>query len=111
MNSKSSPTYDPYKLILKLADKIYNERSDKYVALWNPSIYYTCRNIKNSYKKHKFKISAPLWNDKFELSGELYSVLDTQGYFECIIKKHEAVTDNASMRMYINKIKRTLKLN
>ena len=41
MNSKNSKTYDPYKLLINLADKMNIKRSDKYVALSNLSIYYT----------------------------------------------------------------------
>ena len=59
MNSKSSITSDPHRLLLKLADVINLKRSDKYVALSNLSIYYTWKNIKKSYKNNKFKISAP----------------------------------------------------
>ena len=36
---------------------------------------------KKSYK-NKFKISAPIWNEGFELPGGLYSVSDIQDYFE-----------------------------
>ena len=36
------------------------------------------QNIKNSYNNNKLKISAPTWNDKFEL----------QDYFEYILKRH-----------------------
>ena len=45
-------------------------------------------NIKSSYNKNKFKISAPTWNDKFELPDGSYSVSDIQDYFEYILKKH-----------------------
>ena len=41
MNSKNSKTYDPYKLLINLADKMNVKRSDKYVALSNLSMYYT----------------------------------------------------------------------
>ena len=34
-----------------------------YVALSNLSIYYTWKNIKNSNKNNKFKISVPTWNE------------------------------------------------
>ena len=33
-----------------------------------PERYYTWKNIKNSYKNNKFKISHPTWNEEFELS-------------------------------------------
>ena len=46
MNSENSKTSDPYRLLLKLSDKIDLKRSDKYAALSNHSIYYTWKNIK-----------------------------------------------------------------
>ena len=64
MNSENRKTPDPYRLLLNLLDKISLKRSDKYVALSNLSIYYTW---KNSYKNNKSKISAPTWNEDFEL--------------------------------------------
>ena len=42
---------------------------------------------KKSYKNNIFKISAPKWNDKFELPEGSYSVSDTQDYFEYFKKK------------------------
>ena len=47
-----------------------------------PHVYYTWRNTKSSYNNNKFKISAPTWNDKFELPDGSYSVSDIQDYFE-----------------------------
>ena len=79
------------------------KRSDKYIALSNLNIYYTWQNIKESYKNNKFKISAPTWNEKFELPGESYFVSKIQDYLKYIIKKHETVTDNPSIRIYENK--------
>ena len=51
MNSENSKTTDPYRLLLNLTNKINLKRSDKYVVLSNLSMYYTLKNIKNSYKK------------------------------------------------------------
>ena len=99
MNSKNSKTSDPYSLLLNLTDKINLKGSDKYVALSNLSIYYTWKNIKKSYKNNKFKISAPTWNEEFELPDGSYSVLDIQDYFECILKRHREETGNPSIRM------------
>ena len=45
-----------------------------------------------------------MWNEKSELSDGLYFVSDIQYYFDYIIKKHETVTDNFSIRIYVNKI-------
>ena len=86
MNSENSETSDPHRLLLNLLGKINLKRSDKYVALSNLSIYYTWKNIKKSYKNNKFKISAPTWNEEFELPDESYSVSDIQDYFKYILK-------------------------
>ena len=72
MNSENSKTSDPHRLLLNLADKTDLRRKDKYIALSNLSIYYTWKNIKNSYKNNKFKISAPTWNEEFELPNGSY---------------------------------------
>ena len=61
-------------------------------------------NIESSYNNNKFKISAPTWNDKFELPDGSYSVSDIQGYFEYILKKHGENTDKPSVQIYVNKI-------
>ena len=88
MNSENSKTSKPHVLILKLTNKLDLRTGEKIIALSNISIYYTWRNIKNSYNNNKFKISAPTWNDKFELSDGLYSVSDIQDYFNYVLKKH-----------------------
>ena len=88
---------------LNLLDKINLKRSQEYVTLSNLSFYYTWKNIEKSYKNNKFKISAQTWNEKFELPDGSYSVLDIQDYFEYILKKHEKVTENPSIRIYIDK--------
>ena len=59
---------------------------------------------KKSYKNNKFKISAPTWNKEFESPDESYSVSDVRDYFEYILKKHDAVADNPSIRIYVNKM-------
>ena len=60
MNSKGNKTSDLQRLLLNLTDNIDLRRKDKYIVLSN--LYkeiYTWKNIKNSYKNNKFKISAP----------------------------------------------------
>ena len=59
---------------------------------------------KTSYKNNKFKISAPTWNEEFEVPDGSYFVSDIQDYFENIFKKHKEKTDNSSTRIYVNKI-------
>ena len=79
-------------------------RGENGIALSNFSIYYTWKNIKNSYNNNKFKISAPTWNDKFELADASYSVSDIQDYFEYSLKMYGENTDNLSVKLYVNKI-------
>ena len=79
-------------------------KGENRIALSNLSIYYTWKNIKSSYNNNKFKISAPTWNDKFELPDGSYSVSDIQDYFEYILKKHGENIDNPSVKIYVNKI-------
>ena len=49
---------------------------NKNMALANLSIYYTWKNIKSECNNNKFKISAPTWNDEFNLLDVSYSVYD-----------------------------------
>ena len=46
------------------------------MALANLIIYYTLKNIKLGYNNNKFKISAPTWNDEFDLPDGSYSLAD-----------------------------------
>ena len=86
MNSKNSKTSDSDRLLLNLSGKINLKRKDKYVALSSLTIYDTWKNIKKSYENNKFKISAPTWNEEFELPDGSYSISDIQYYFKYILK-------------------------
>ena len=76
MNSENNKTSKPYLLTLKLTNRLDLRLGENITALSNLSIYYTWKNIKSSYNNNKFKISAPTWNDKFELPDGSYSVSD-----------------------------------
>ena len=76
MKSENIKTSMPHVLMLNLTDKIDLRRGEKCIALSNLSINYTWKNIKSSYNNNKFKISAPTWNDEFELSDGSYSTSD-----------------------------------
>ena len=104
MNSENSKTSEPHVLILKLTNKLNLRIGEKIIALSNLIIYYTWKNIKNSYNNNKFKIAAPTWNDKFELPDGSYSVSDIQDYFEYILNNHRENTDKPSVQRYLNKI-------
>ena len=104
MNSENNNTSEHNVLVLKLSDKLDLRRGQKTITLSNLSISYTWKNVKSSYNNNKFKISAPTWNEEFELPDGSYSISDIQDYFEYILKKHSESVDNPSIRMYINRI-------
>ena len=75
------------------------------MGLANLSIYYTRKNIKSRYSNKKFEISAPTWNTTFDLPDGSYSISDIQNCFELFIKKHETLTENPPVQIFVNKIK------
>ena len=105
MNTENSKTNEPHRFKLDLTDKLNLKNPNKNMALANLSIYYTWKNIKTECNNNKFKISAPTWNETFDLPDGSYIIADIQDYFEFIIKKHETLTENPSVKIYSNKIK------
>ena len=103
MNSKKNNTSKRHVLILKFTDKWDLRRGENTIALSNLSIYYTWKNIRSSYSNNKFKISAPTWNDKFELPDGSYSLSDVQDSFDYIIKNYKVVTGNPTIRISLTK--------
>ena len=89
MNNENSKTNKPHRFKLDLTDKLNLKNPNINMGLANLSIYYTWKNIKSEYKNNKFKISAPTWNDTFNLPDDSYSISDIQDHFEIIIKKHK----------------------
>ena len=105
MNTENSKASEPHKFKLDLTGKRNLKNPKKNKALANLSIYYTWKNVKSEYNNNKFKISAPSWNENFDLPDGSYSIDDIQDYFEFIIKKHETLTGNLPIEIYPNKIK------
>ena len=105
MNTENSKTSEPHRFKLDLSDKLNLKNPKRNLALANLSIYYTSKNIKSKYNNNKFKISAPTWNDTFDLPDGSYSVSDIQDYFEFIVKKYKTLTENPPIQIYPNKIK------
>ena len=88
LNTENSKTNESNKFIYQFTDKPNLKNSNnKNIGLVNLSIYYTWKSIKSACNNNKFKISAPTWNDKFELPDGSYSISDIQDHFEFIIKK------------------------
>ena len=104
MNSKNSKTSEPYKFKYDLIVKLDLKDPNKNMALANLSIYYTWKNVKSTYNNNKFKISAPTWNETFDLPDGSYNISEIQDYIEYIIKKHETIGENAPILIYANTI-------
>ena len=104
MNTENSKTSEPNRFKYDLIDKLDLKNPNKNMALANLSIYYTWKNVKSIYKNNKFKISAPTWNETFDLPDGLYNISEIQDYIEYIIKKHETIGENAPILIYANTI-------
>ena len=86
MNSENSKTNESNKFSYEFTDKLNLKKPNKNIALANLSIYYTSKIIKSTYNNNKLKISAPSWNDEFDLSDRSYAISDIQDYFEYVIE-------------------------
>ena len=104
MNSKNSKTSEPNRFKYYLYDKLDLKKTNKNTALGNLSIYYTWQNVKSTYNNNKFKISAPTWNETFDLPDGSYNISEIQDYIEYIIKKHETIGENAPILIYADTI-------
>ena len=104
MNTKNSKTSEPYRLKYDLIDKLDLKNPNKNVPLGSLSIYYTGKYVKSTYNNNKFKISAPTWNETFDLPDGSYNIPKIQDYIEYIIKKHETIGENAPILIYANTI-------
>ena len=104
MNSKNSKTNESHRFKYDLIDKLDLKNPNKNMALGNLSIYYTWKNVKSTCNNNKFKISAPTWNETFDLPDGLYNILEIQDYIEYITKKHETVDETAPILIYANTI-------
>ena len=74
MNTKNSNTNEPHKFRLSLLDKLNLKKPNKNISLGSLSIYYTWNISTSTYNNNKFKISAPTWNDTFDLPDGSYSI-------------------------------------
>ena len=89
MNTENSKTNESHRFKLDLADKRNLKNPKKNIALVNLSIYYTWKNINSEYNNNKFKVSAPAWNETFDLPDGSYTTSSIQDYFEFFIKKRD----------------------
>ena len=104
MNSKNSKTNESNRFKYDLIDKLDLRNPNKNMAPANLSIYYTSKNVKSAYNNNKFKISAPTWNETFDLPDGSYNISEIQDYIEYVIKKHKAIGENAPILIYANTI-------
>ena len=74
INTKNSKTKELYRFKYDLIDKLDLKNPNKNMALANLIIYNTWKNVKSIYKNNKFKISAPTWNETFDLPDGSYNI-------------------------------------
>ena len=103
INTENSKTNESNRFIYHFTDKVNLKNPNKNIAPANLSMYYTWKKIKSSYNNNKFKVSAPTWNETFDVPDESYSIAALQDCFEYIIKKHETVTSTYPVLMYVNR--------
>ena len=104
MNTKNSKTNESHRFKYDLIDKLDLKNPNKNMELGSLSIYYTSKNVNSTYNNNKFKISAPTWNETFDLPDGSYNISEIQDYIEYIIKKHEIIGENAPILVYANTI-------
>ena len=104
MSTKNSKTNEPNRFKYYLIDKLDLKNPNKNMALANLSIYYTWKNVKSIYNNNKFKISAPTWNETFDLPDGSGNISEIQDYIEYIIKKHKTIGEYAPILIYANTI-------
>ena len=106
-NTTNSKTTESNRFRLYFTNKLVL-RGNKTISLANLSIYYTWQNIKDEYKNNKFKITAPTWNETFDLPDRSYTIADIQDNFLGIVKKHESditSSEESPILIYPNVIK------
>ena len=99
MNSRNSKTNEPNRFKYDLIDELDLRNPNKNMALGN-----TWKNFKSTYNNNKFKISAPTWNETFDLPDGSYNISEIQDYIEYIIKKHQTIGETAPILIYANTI-------
>ena len=104
MNTKNSKTNESHRFKYDLIDNLDLKSPNKNMALGSLSIYYTWKNVKSTYNNNKFKISAPTWNETFDLPDGSYNISEIKYYIDYTIKKHETIGENAPILIYANTI-------
>ena len=107
---KIAKTNKPHKFVLNLSQRLDIRCSNKYVALQNLSIYYTCKNIRKQYKNIKLKIIAPSWNDEFDYQMFLILCQIFKTLLNTSLKKHENLMTIPHIHVFINRINNRLVL-
>ena len=102
MNTKNSKTNESHRFKYDLIDKLDLINPNKNMQLGSLSIYCTWKNVKSTYNNNNVKISAPTWNETFDLPDGSYNIPKIKDYIEYIIKKHETVGENAPILIYAN---------
>ena len=104
LSTENNITNEQHKFVSILLQRSDLTGSYECIVLQNLYIYYSWKNKRQHGKSNKLKITAPTWNDVSELPDSPYSVSDVQYYIEYIIKKHEELSANPLIHIYMNRI-------
>ena len=67
-NTLNSNTNESNKINCQFTDKQNLKNPNNNMALANLIIYHTWKNSRSEYNNYKLKLSAPTWNDEFNLA-------------------------------------------
>ena len=105
MSTEKCRTNEPHRFRLSLSDKLNLKNPNKNMALIHLSIYHTWKtlNLDTTIINLKYLLHHGMIN--LISLMDPYSAAQIQDYFEYIVEKHEAITDNPPIQIYVNKIK------
>ena len=66
INARNSNTNEPHKLVPEFFQRLNLRSSNKHAVLQN------FKSVREQYKNNKLKLTAPKWNDEFELSDRSF---------------------------------------
>ena len=106
----NSKTNEPHRFNLHLVDIIDLKKSDKNIALVNLSINYKWKTSKMFKTTTKLKCLFLHGMMSLNYLMDHFFLADIYDYLEYLIKKHETLTSNSPVKIYVNKIKNCIVL-
>ena len=99
IDTENSKTTDSNKFRLYFTNKL-DLRGNKTVSLFNLSIYYTWKNIKEEYNNNIFRLSSPTWSQELTLKDGPYTIEDIQDVFLWVVKNTKLISHQVKNHQY-----------